>query len=332
MKRFEPPATPNAPRSSPAVAVVEITDPTAVGEDVRVIEQDVVQLAANPLRARRVMVRLGTSVLLFQSTNLSLRTRTTLHGGLVAYVVFGPSASGTLNGVPVGPDRILASASGIEAEFVVAAGYESVSFLVPPDEVREHLRLRQRDCGSVLPHGVELLQTSPGAGRRLFDWGRRVADAAAKHPEIFDRPETNAVTQSELIEVLLTSVASVTEAEQAPRDSTRRAYSRIVRIAEDHALKHPGEPLYVADLCKAASVSERTLQNAFKEVLGMTPVTYLTRLRLHRVRRAMRTSTPDSTTVTNEAMKWGFWHLGEFSRAYNDCFGELPSTTLRRRQ
>ena len=31
-----------------------------------------------------------------------------------------------------------------------------------------------------------------------------------------------------------------------------------------------------------------------------------------------------------EAMKWGFWHFGEFSRAYKECFGELPSDTLRR--
>ena len=30
-------------------------------------------------------------------------------------------------------------------------------------------------------------------------------------------------------------------------------------------------------------------------------------------------------------VEWGFWHFGEFSRAYKECFGELPSETLRRR-
>ena len=36
--------------------------------------------------------------------------------------------------------------------------------------------------------------------------------------------------------------------------------------------------------------------------------------------------------VTDLAMKWGFTHLGRFSRAYKEFFGELPSTqkTLRR--
>ena len=42
-------------------------------------------------------------------------------------------------------------------------------------------------------------------------------------------------------------------------------------------------------------------------------------------------ATRGSTTVSAEALNWGFWHFGEFSRAYRDCFGELPSETLRRK-
>ena len=112
---------------SSVVTVVEISDPTVVGETIEVIEQDAVQLESRPLRVRQVVVRLGTSVLLFQSTNLPIRTRTRLQTGFVAFVAFGPQAAGTLNGLPVGPDRILASTSGVEVEFVVAGGYESVS-------------------------------------------------------------------------------------------------------------------------------------------------------------------------------------------------------------
>ncbi|MBK9673874.1 MAG: helix-turn-helix domain-containing protein [Betaproteobacteria bacterium] len=43
------------------------------------------------------------------------------------------------------------------------------------------------------------------------------------------------------------------------------------------------------------------------------------------------TATHGSTTVTAEALNWGFWHFGEFSRAYRECFGELPSSTLQRK-
>lgn len=325
------PTTSATHEASAAVTVVEITDPTTVGEGMEVIEQDAVQLEANAFQARQVVIRLGTSVLLFQSTNHPIRTGTMLHGGLVAYVAFGPRAVGTLNGLHVGPDRVLAVTSGVKVNFVVAARYESVSFLVPPDDVRARLRLRQTEVESMIPQGVEFLMTSPGTGARLFEWGRCVADAAAEHPQIFDDPQTNSLARGELLEMLISSIGSVAKAEHGPRDGTRRAFSRIVQVAEDHALKHADEPLYVTDLCRAASVSERTLQSAFKEITGMTPVAYLTRLRLHQVRRALRAAPSHSTTVAAEALKWGFWHPGDFSRVYKECFGQLPSETLRSR-
>jgi transcriptional regulator GlxA family with amidase domain len=57
---------------------------------------------------------------------------------------------------------------------------------------------------------------------------------------------------------------------------------------------------------------------------------YLTRLRLHRARQTLRSESYASTTVAKEALRWGFWHFGDFSRAYKECFGELPSDTLRK--
>jgi transcriptional regulator GlxA family with amidase domain len=104
-----------------------------------------------------------------------------------------------------------------------------------------------------------------------------------------------------------------------------------VKTAEDYALSRVGDDLYVTDLCKAAAVSERTLEYAFKEILGLAPVTYLTRRRLHRVRQALLAANHGSTTVSTEALNWGFWHFGDFSHVYKDCFGELPSDTLRRK-
>jgi len=86
----------------------------------------------------------------------------------VAYVAFGPRAAGTLNGLPVGPDRVLAARAGIELEFVVAAGYESISFFVPPDDIQAHLRARHREGELCLPRGVELLQPNPAAARGLY--------------------------------------------------------------------------------------------------------------------------------------------------------------------
>ena len=77
-------------------------------------------------------------------------------------------------------------------------------------------------------------------------------------------------------------------------------------------------------------ISERTLRYAFRHVLGMSPVAYLSRLRLHRVHKSLKEANRQATTVTTEALQWGFWHVGDFSKAYKECFGELPSDTLAR--
>jgi len=316
----------------PAVTVVEISDPTIANAGIELIDQDVVQLQSTPLRARRVVVRLEGAVVVFHSTNLRVRTRTSVHKGLVGYVTFGPRAKGTVNGLPVRPDLMLAGEPETEVGFVAEAGYESITFLLPPEDVSSHLRVRRREEDFRMPHGVETLHVNAVMARRLFDWGKRLVDTAARQPALFnERKEERVAAQVELLETLLATLGAASDFEPTRSDQTRQAQSLIVKIAEDYALSHTGDHLYVTDLCRVAAVSERTLEYAFKEVMGLTPVAYLIRLRLHRVRQALLAATHGSTTVSAEALNWGFWHFGEFSRAYKDCFGELPSDTLRRR-
>jgi len=157
-------------------------------------------------------------------------------------------------------------------------------------------------------------------------------DTALQQPSLFDQQaKERLAAQEELLETLLATLRVADDFESTRSDRTRQAQSLIVKTAEDYALSQTGDRLYVTDLCKVAAVSERTLEYAFKETMGLTPVTYLTRLRLHRVRQALLAAAPGSTTVSIVALDWGFWHFGEFSRAYKECFGELPSDTLRRK-
>jgi len=315
----------------PTVEVAELSDPTAAGESIEVLTQDVLQLEKTPFRARRLVVRLEDSLVALHSTT-RVRVRTTLHDEFLAFVVFGPESRGTVNGLEVRPDLMMAAESGVQVEFVVEAGYESVTVLVPPSVLEAQLTARKREGGFRAPRGVEVLDANAIHARGLFDWGKRLTTTAARQPALFDRNETLAEARAELLEHLLAALDTARVAPRSRRDRTREAHRRVVKVAEDYALKHTGEHPHVKDLCLAASVSERTLEYAFQAVMRMSPLAYLTRLRLHRVRQALRTATRGSTTVTAEALNWGFWHFGEFSRAYKACFGELPSETLRRRQ
>jgi AraC family ethanolamine operon transcriptional activator len=62
----------------------------------------------------------------------------------------------------------------------------------------------------------------------------------------------------------------------------------------------------------------------------MGPATYLRRLRLNGVHRALRRKNGGSITVTDVALEFGFWHLGRFAEQYKELFGESPHETLHR--
>jgi AraC family transcriptional regulator, ethanolamine operon transcriptional activator len=321
-----------ASNDSAAVRVTEINDPASADAGLDLIEMDAVQLQSRPLRARRVLVRLGTASVLFQVSNQRLRTSTSVHRGLLGYVTFGPQARGTVNGVPVGPGMMLAAAPESAARFVVEPGWESITFLLPPEEIALHRRVRQWEGEVRLPQGVETLEASEAMVCGLFDWGKRLVETAIEQPALFNERETERIAaQAELIDYLLATLRQANEHVPSRGERTRRSRSLIVKCAETYTLARTGADFCVSDLCRAAGVSERTLEYAFKEVMALTPVAYLTRLRLHRVRKALLAATPGSTTVSAEAIAWGFWHFGEFSRVYRECFGELPSETLLRR-
>jgi len=318
--------------AEPAVTVVEISDLSAAMAGIELIRMDGVQLQSMPLRARRVIVRLDSAVVVFHSTNRRVRTRTSVREGLLAYVTFGPQADGTMSGLPVRPGMMLAAEPGAEAGFVANAGWESITILLPLQDMAAHLAGRQREEEFRLPRGVEILQADADKARGLFDWGKRLVDTAVRQPSLFnEKNQARSAAQVELLESLLATMATAMDFEPTRSDRTRQTHNLIVKIAEDHALSNMADYTHVTDLCRAVGVSERTLQNAFMEVMGLTPVAYLIRVRLHRVRRALLDATQGSTTVSSEALNWGFWHFGEFSRAYKDCFGELPSDTLRRK-
>jgi len=323
--------SPAATTDRTAVTVVEITDPTDANSGIELIDMDAVQLQPVPFLARRVVVCVGAATVVFTSTNLRVRTRTRITAGQVACTTFGPRSQGTVNGLPVRPGLLLAMGPEAEARFVVDACWESIMILLPPRDLHDHLEARQREGESRLPEGVEMREATPEAACRLFDWGKQLTATAAEQPALFnERQDELLAVQVELIENLLAAIGTASNFESSRSDRTRQKRSLIVKIAEEYALSQKGAHLYVTDLCRVTGVSERALEYAFKEVMGLTPVAFLVRLRLHRVRHALLAAAPGSTTVAIEALRWGFSHFGEFARTYKDCFGEPPSDTLLR--
>jgi transcriptional regulator GlxA family with amidase domain len=109
-----------------------------------------------------------------------------------------------------------------------------------------------------------------------------------------------------------------------------RRYRQIIDRIETIVRRGVGEPLHVADLCRVAAVSERTLRNAFHKVHGVSPYRYMRAFRLTQARQALLSSDVRPGAITQIAMQFGFLELGRFAVDYRSAFGESPSATLRR--
>lgn len=314
------------------VEVIDVVNPVAANGCVELLDQDLVQLQGQTLKARRVVVRLGRSVLMYNSTNVRVRTRPRIMNEQVSFVTFGPDATGLVNGFQIRSDMLLVAPHQAMTSLVANPQYESVSFLIQP-ELRHAIG---QDLEHVMATGQEelgasFLQSAPGAAEAFYARGKMVVDAAVQDATPFNLSQAH---RQSVEEILVDHLRNALKASHkwAPARSERlsQVKSQIVQTAEKYALSHTGERLYVTDLCRVAGVSERTLEYAFRAVMGLSPTAYLTKIRLHRVRRALWMAAPSATTVTTEALNWGFWHFGEFSKAYKACFDELPSETLRK--
>ena len=103
---------------------------------------------------------------------------------------------------------------------------------------------------------------------------------------------------------------------------------RVIRRAEAY-LDASAEPsVRIDDLCVAACTSLSRLERAFRETFGVSPRRYLMLKRLAAVRRDLLRGEPQ-TSITEVATRWGFFHLGRFSKEYREHFAELPSQTQR---
>lgn len=104
-----------------------------------------------------------------------------------------------------------------------------------------------------------------------------------------------------------------------------------VRRAEQYLADHCDQSVTVDDVARAVGVSVRTLYAGFQQYRQTSPMNALKDKRLERVRTELQSAVLNRSqvTVADVALNYGFTHLGHFSNAYRQKFGELPSLTLK---
>jgi AraC-like DNA-binding protein len=130
-----------------------------------------------------------------------------------------------------------------------------------------------------------------------------------------------------LLAATLLSFAGPEDEEAAARDAHPAALRRAIAFIDANA----DRDLTLAEIGRAARVSPRSVQLAFRRHLDLTPVAYLRQVRLGHAHAQLEGAVEgDGQTVTSIATDWGFANAGRFARLYREAYGVSPSVTLRR--
>ncbi len=110
-----------------------------------------------------------------------------------------------------------------------------------------------------------------------------------------------------------------------PRIDRRPVLEKVEKLLEAQS----SEPVYVADLCEATGLAERTLRFILVEQYGTSPIRLLRCRRLCQLRRSLRAEGNGTENLSRIAARHGFRHMGMLASDYWNLFGELPSETRR---
>jgi AraC-like DNA-binding protein len=100
----------------------------------------------------------------------------------------------------------------------------------------------------------------------------------------------------------------------------------FLKLADRFVREHIGEAISIAALAAHCGVSQRTLEMAFAECRGLTPVAYVRNMRLDVAHRALGDS---DVPVRDVAAQCGFRSATTFALEYRKRFGRAPSRARR---
>ena len=207
-----------------------------------------------------------------------------------------------------------------------AAGYEHALALVDLDLLRSSLpegplgRLLQ----ALARHRIPAARSCVG---ELARWIAATVTNAQMHPEVTREAAAIGAVGQDLLGRLAGLADGLMHLPQRP---SLQARELGLRRALDYLRWADAGTVSVPELCRAAGVSQRTLQYAFLDAFSLTPQAFIRRRRFHAARWTLLAAHPEQTTVARAAAENGIYQLGRFAGEYARLFGESPSVTLAR--
>ena len=287
-------------------------------------EQRYIQFEKGHFEGAVHSLTLPQSTLFRKTTNRKLHKRFAPPAREVAFAALLPGTEPTLfQGRPVGAGDVLLLSGGQEHELFCHGAFDVIVATFP---VREGENAGLVDFTLPRSDVVKGVQAT-----RLCRWLERTLNDT---DETWLGPDTDAkrALQEEVARKCVALAAAHGGLGEATERFERVRAVEIFRKMREFVTSHIETFDDFPELSAIQGylgVSNRTLEYAFKSLLDVSPLRYLTCWRLHCARRDIRRFGP-AASITAIATKWGFWHLGRFSIAYRELFGESPSVTVRK--
>lgn len=217
-----------------------------------------------------------------------------------------------------------------ETQMTWLAGCEKLLLQIDAEALHQ---AAERLSGQSIHHPIvfdpEVLLSSPALGA----WEKKfmAAVAVAGQDEAFghNMHKHQTLFEEDLIASFL--LAQPSTIQHVLTQNQARISSTQVNRARAFILGNLSEPIAVGQIADAAGCSIRSLQVAFQQSFGCTPIGFLQRQRLNYAHMLMQSLT-DETQVSDIAYEAGFSHMGRFSIAYRRAFGCSPRETLQKKR
>lgn len=311
----------------PSSAVRTFSDPDEYAASIRQGTYDLTITERGQFAAKLVRIDLHRLWMQRFSENLSRVSHVAGWGGRAVFAFRTQSGPNLLRaGLVVRPGDIVRHSAG-RGYFQHSSGFANYGSLSLPLEDVVSIGEAMGGFDLAPPADPTLVTAPPEAMARLQRLHAAAAHLAEQTPEIITNVDAANGLEQALIDA---TVACIAPSRQHEGRSLQGQHAIVMRRFRRMIEESPDQPLFIPEICQAIRVSERTLRACCQEHLAMSPKRYLQLRRLHLARRALRSAPAEQTTVTDIAMRYGFWQLGRFSVEYRALFGEAPSTTLRR--
>ena len=135
-------------------------------------------------------------------------------------------------------------------------------------------------------------------------------------------------TSMQIEQQITEAMLKLLDVQEAQTPHFTKSEKTAIKIKKD-LFKHMDHTMSIETLAEKYNISVKSLQNAFKSLYGLRPNEFMRLLKLNLVHHELTQSKSSQTSVLKVARKWGFAHMGRFSKFYTELFGENPSITLK---